>query len=90
MNARLTTLIAVAAIAGSLLAACGGGGGGGGDEVTPPPTEDPTVVPASAMASPQAMVTFLKAQAQSEDGEPMRMNGIDPPASDTDEPLLAA
>jgi hypothetical protein len=83
MNTRLTTLITTAAVTSSLLVACGGGGGGGDADQA----ADAPEVPASAMVSSDALVNFLKALTQRDDSDPMRMNAIDPPASDTEDPL---
>jgi hypothetical protein len=49
-----------------------------------------SVVPEAAMASGNTMVDFIKTLMADEDSEPLRMNGVEPPASEVDEPLPAA
>jgi ABC-type uncharacterized transport system auxiliary subunit len=78
MNSKLMCAAALAAT----LAACGGGGGGNDNAPTPPVTQ----VPDSAMASSQAMVSFVKTMAQDENTEPLSMSAVESPKSDTEEP----
>ncbi len=78
MNSKLMWTAALAAT----LAACGGGGGS--NDSTPPPPA--TQVPDSAMASSQAMVSFMKTMAQDEDKEPLSMSAVESPKADTEEP----
>lgn len=78
MNSKLMCAAALAAT----LAACGGGGGGNDNAPTPPATQ----VPDSAMASSQAMVSFVKTMAQDENTEPLSMSAVESPKSDTEEP----
>jgi hypothetical protein len=67
-----------------LLAACGGGSGG-----ERPAEPDPGVVPDSAMASPEALVSYALAMQASadENDEPLRMPAREMPVSDTTEPV---
>lgn len=74
--------VALAATLGAL-AACGGGGGyddggaPGGSGGVPP----------SATASVTAFVQYLAALAMREAEEPLSVDGVTPPTSDTDEPV---
>jgi hypothetical protein len=77
MNSKLLMTVSAAA----LLAACGGGGF---SEVLPAPVA--TQVPDSAMASSQAMATYVKSMASDESSEPLTMPSVAAPMSDTDEP----
>jgi len=61
------------------LAACGGGDG------DPAPVAI-TEVPASAAASPAAYVGFAASLGADESGEPLGLDAIEPPVSETDEP----
>jgi hypothetical protein len=72
-----TSLSLASAVA--LLVACGGGGG---DADTTPPT-----VPPSATASPEAFTQFVSAQVEDDLIEPVVLNGVVPPSSETAEPL---
>lgn len=78
MNSKLMCAAALAAT----LAACGGGGGG--NDNAPPPLA--TQVPDSAMASSQAMISFVRTMAQDENSEPLSMSAVESPKSDTEEP----
>ena len=78
-------------LAGAMLAAlgaCGGGGDGGGGSVTAPaaPTQTSASVPASAVASTSAFVSYLKALPRNETEEPLSVTAVTPPTTDTDEP----
>ena len=66
--------------AAATLAACGGGGGG----TDAPPAAD--TVPPSATASAQAYTSYVGSLPVNDDGEPLRLDGVVPPVSDTDEP----
>jgi predicted small lipoprotein YifL len=72
----------IALAAATTLAACGGGGS---VDVLPPAAA--TQVPDSAMASSQAMVSFVKTIASDDGSEPLAMSPASAPMSDTDEPL---
>jgi len=75
------TLALTAVLAtGLLLAACGS------DSDVPPVAQEATEVPASAMASTQALVDWTGAQAPSETMNPLDVVKSMPPVSDTDEP----
>jgi len=69
-------------LAGLLLGACGSGG----DAEAPPAAQEATEVPASAMASTQALVDWTGAQAPTDIKEPLDVVKSMPPVSDTDEP----
>lgn len=60
------------------LAACGGGGGHDA------PVSD--TVPPAATASPRAFTGYVGALPADDTGEPLKLDGVLPPASDTDEP----
>jgi hypothetical protein len=71
--------------AATLLAACGGGGG----DSPPPPTPPATVeVPASASASVDGFVAYLKELVASAADmlEPVDVSAVTPPGSETTEP----
>lgn len=80
----LCLALAVLATA-ALLAACGGGGSGD-TPADPPAASNGPDVPASASASDDAFVAWANAQPTSETAEPLRLDGVMPPASETDEP----
>jgi hypothetical protein len=71
--------------AATLLVACGGGGG----DSTPPPTPPATVeVPASASASVDGLIAYLKELVASAADmlEPVDVSAVTPPGSETAEP----
>ena len=76
---RLTPLMAALASA-VLLAACGGSGSDD-DEAAPSNT-----VPASAQASAEAYTAFAAAQPEDDQREPLTLDGVVPPTSETAEP----
>lgn len=73
--------IAVAAAAATL-AGCGGGGGD-----TPPEPPPSNTVPASATASSKAYTQYTASLAPTEVAEPLLVDHVMPPVSDSDEPL---
>jgi hypothetical protein len=80
MNRKLMCVAAIAALA---LAACGGGGGGGGgDEAT-----ELAMVPDEALATGEAFTDWVGARQASDANEPLAMNAMMPPSSDTAEPV---
>lgn len=74
MTKNLLILLAAAAA----LAACGGGGG---DDT---PASD--TVPPAATASPQAFTGYVGSLPADDTREPLKLDGVLPPVSDTDEP----
>jgi hypothetical protein len=76
---NLQTMGAAAVLA--LLAACGGGSN---DPVAA--VVDNTTVPASAAASPAAYITYTGSMAVDDRAEPLSVDAIEPPTSDTTEP----
>lgn len=76
--------IVLLAAACALLAACGDDPGQP-NAVEPPPAAND--VPADAQASPTALVTWMNRQEASDTREPLRVDGLMPPASETDEPV---
>jgi hypothetical protein len=77
MNRKLMCVAAIAALA---LAACGGGGGS--DEAT-----ELAMVPDEALATGEAFTDWVGARQASEANEPLAMNAMMPPSSDTAEPV---
>jgi hypothetical protein len=77
MNRKLMCVAAIAALA---LAACGGGGGS--DEAT-----ELAMVPDEALASGEAFTDWVGARRASDANEPLAMNAMMPPSSDTAEPV---
>jgi ABC-type glycerol-3-phosphate transport system substrate-binding protein len=75
-----TLLLSLAVAAG--LAACGGGGGG--DPVAPAATNE---VPASATVSATAYTEFAKTLQNSDVSQPLDVQSVKPPTSETDAPL---
>lgn len=75
MNKNLLILLAATAA----LAACGGGGGNDAPVAT-------DTVPPAATASPQAYTSYVGSLPADDSGEPLKLDGVLPPASDTDEP----
>lgn len=76
--------LALLAAACALLAACGDDPGQPNVVEPPPGAND---VPADATASPTALVTWMNQQPASDTKEPLRLDGLMPPASETDEPV---
>lgn len=68
--------------AAALLTACGGGGGSNNSEDSGPET-----VPAAAIASPEAFTQYLAARSDDERREPVAIDDLVPPTSETAEPL---
>jgi hypothetical protein len=77
MNRKLMCAAAIAALA---LAACGGGGGS--DEAT-----ELAMVPDEALATGEAFTDWVGARQASDANEPLAMNAMMPPSSDTAEPV---
>jgi hypothetical protein len=77
MNRKLMCVAAIAALA---LAACGGGGGS--DEAT-----ELAMVPDEALATGEAFTDWVGARQASDANEPLAMNAMMPPSSDTAEPV---
>ncbi len=73
--------LAIMLAAGAVLAACGGGGGSD----APPPAD---TVPPSATASPQAYTRYVGSLPADDQGEPLKVDDVVAPASDSDEPAL--
>lgn len=77
-------VLAVCACVGLVgLAGCGSGS----DAETPVPVTDDTVVPVSATASVEAFAAYAGAAVADESAEPLSLVGVDPPVSETDEPV---
>lgn len=78
-------LMMVLALSPLWLAACGGGDGAA---PAPPPVAT-DAVPASALASPASLVSFVGLLPASETATPLEIDDqLAPPVSETDEPLL--
>jgi hypothetical protein len=80
---RFLCAVAVASMA---LAGCGGGddGDAGAGGLNAPGASGQ--VPASAAASPNALVRFLKGLATTEVGEPLQVGAFEPPRAEQAEP----
>lgn len=90
---RQRQMLAGAIVAGAILAGCGGDDGGSGAATpapvgTSPAPADNTRVPAEAMASSAAFMTFLKAfvAGDSETEEPRELDASEAGANDGAEP----
>ena len=79
---RSLTLALLAALA---LSACGGSDESNAD--VPVVANDSGQVPASATASAAAFSTYAAGLLASDSTEPMALEGMTPPVSDTDEPI---
>ncbi len=64
-----------------LLGACGGGGGDAAEEAAA------RTVPASAMASPEAFVRYAASLVADDKAEPLELAQLQPPVSETAEPV---
>ena len=67
----------------ALLTGCGGGGGNGDTVEAPAGTQG---VPASATASPKAFSTYVASLPADDRAEPLDLDGVMPPTSETAEP----
>ena len=67
--------------AAALLTACGGGSSSNSED------SGPETVPAAAIASPEAFTQYLAARSDDERREPVAIDDLMPPTSETDEPL---
>lgn len=76
---KSTSLLVAVGAATLVLSGCGGGGG---DAPVVPDT-----VPASATASPEAFTQYVAMQPEDDQREPLRLDGLVPPTSETDEPV---
>jgi hypothetical protein len=76
-KANLCAVLLVAALAGC-------GGDPEANVVTPPQAQQG--VPASALASPSALVQYLGGLAAQDTADPLTLDGAVPPVSETDEP----
>ncbi len=74
---QFMTLLALAAG----LAACGGGNS---DDVPPPASNE---VPASATVSPASYSEFVGSLVKTETGQPLDVNNLVPPTSETAQPV---
>lgn len=79
MNAKLCMAAAAALLA---LAACGGGGS---DDT--PIANDETTVPSSALESLVSFTSWLGSRQANDVKEPLLMDGVLPPTSDSAEPV---
>lgn len=82
------------ALCAALMLAVGLSACGGGDDAPTPPPTDPTPppvatneVPASATASVAAFGQYTGSLPASETAEPLDVDKVTPPVSDSDEPL---
>ena len=82
----LKTVTAVALLA---LAGCGGGGGSDDGESGGNGSNEgrQTMVPDSAVASADSFAAFIASLRPSDSGQPLAMNGREPPTSDSDSPI---
>ncbi len=78
---KTKVLLSTIAIAGGLSACFGGG-----DVASTPPVVE-TEVPASASASPEAYSRYAGSVAASETAEPLGVDAVVPPVSETAEPI---
>jgi len=69
-----------AALFGALLAGCGGG------HDASPPMADPLAVPPGATASPLAFTDYVGSRPADDTADPLRLEGVEPPVTDVDEP----
>ena len=67
----------------ALLAGCGGSGGDGDIAEAPPEAQR---VPASATASVKAFTTYVASLPPDDRAEPLDLDGVTPPTSETAEP----
>jgi uncharacterized lipoprotein YmbA len=75
---KLTSMIAVLSVATSLLSACAGG-----NDVA---AVVPDTLPVGATASPEAYTQFAATQPEDDLREPLKLDDVVPPTSETTEP----
>lgn len=80
MNAKLPF---VGLLLTGLLAACGGGGEGEAAK----PVAQATALPAAATDSAEAFARYAALVDQDDRAEPFSLEGVEPPTSDTTEPI---
>ena len=84
----LPSMSAVLVLGATLaLGACGGGSDTPVVQAAPAVTADTGSVPTSAMASPEALVSFQQGLAVDDRIEPLSLQQLLPPLSDTTEPM---
>lgn len=76
------TMTLAGALALALLAGCGGGGDGEGDAMA-----GAREVPASALVSARAYAEFAGSQKADDRADPLEVDRVVPPTSETDEPV---
>lgn len=79
-----TPVYILALVAAAGLGACGGGGS---FELPAPAARE---VPASALASPEAFSRYVGSIAPDDTAEPLRVDQIAPPISETAEPIVVS
>jgi hypothetical protein len=82
---KTTSWMHASALALFLLSACGGGDDGGSMNAGNPPGDNG--VPASAMASPEAFSAYVGSLAADDRAEPLDVEQVVPPTSETAEPI---
>ncbi len=88
MTSRTFTTPALSLVAALALAACGGGSDAPLVQADAPVTAaEAGSVPATAMASPEALVSFQQGLAVDDRIEPLSLQQLLPPLSDTTEPM---
>jgi hypothetical protein len=78
-------MVSLGAVPVMVLAACGGGGGGGSSM---PPVDN--AVPASATASPEAFSNYAGSIGADDQAEPLNVEKVQAPASDTADPIAVS
>lgn len=80
MTRTICTRTALTALTALLLAACGG------SHDDPPTGVDPLAVPPGATASPLAFTDYVGSRPADDMADPLRLEGVDPPVTDDEEP----
>jgi ABC-type glycerol-3-phosphate transport system substrate-binding protein len=83
MNTK-PTLTALGLSLSLLLAACGDSPQ---DAAAPPPQANAAEVPATALSTATAYSQFAASLAKTETGQPLEVNGVTPPTSETADPI---
>lgn len=86
----MRTVLLIMLSCGALLAGCGGGGGGdsnAGTGGTPGGGDTAGTLPASAQASPAALMSYAFALPAADSSVPLDLDGTTMPTSDSDDPV---